>query len=263
MNRCAPCGDSSLGCVGTEVPPVNDYFLSNTGFIMSFIDLEITDVRNETPELVHLALRGGDREFHAAYHTPGQYVQAQPGTPKPGFFAIACAPGGGGLELLVKRGNPISDAITAKMRGEKLSVSAPQGKGYPLAQALGRDIFVVGVGSGMAPLRALMQTILKQRAAYGRVAFIYGARCPESFPYPSEVNAWPSQGVEVPQVCSRPAAGAWSGNVGRVQQVLQARQAPVDPSSTVFVCGMKPMVEDVSAAFARLGLGAEHIFQNY
>jgi sulfhydrogenase subunit gamma (sulfur reductase) len=224
--------------------------------------LEITDTHDETPLLCHLTLAASP-EFQNAYTIPGQYVQISAGDNKPGFFAIASAPGEKQIDLLVKRGSPSADAITHKKRGDSLSISLPAGKGYPLNPARGGDVFLIGVGSGIAPLRALMLTILKERSAYKRVVLIYGARTSCAFPFSKEMESWAASDVEVERVCSQPAADSWNGRVGRVQDVLLSRKTPVDPASTVFVCGMKSMVEDVKSAFAGLGVPADRIHQNF
>jgi sulfhydrogenase subunit gamma (sulfur reductase) len=229
---------------------------------MDFLDLTLTEVRSETTDLAHLKLKAPP-EFLSQYKTPGQYVQIKLGDAKPGFFAIAAAPGAEQLELLIKRGSPLADAICAKKAGDPLSVSAPQGKGYALDQARGKDVFVVGVGSGVAPLRALMQTMLKDRASFGKITFIYGTRCVTGFPYSGEMQAWRNRGAEVVCVCSQPGADPWDGPVGRVQQAILAREEKPGPNTIVFACGMKPMVEDLKAALATLGIPGDRVMQNF
>jgi sulfhydrogenase subunit gamma (sulfur reductase) len=229
---------------------------------MSFHKVAVAEMRNETPELLHLALRNPGAEFHAAYTAPGQYIQIRHGDLKPGFFALASGPKHGQVELLIKRGSPLTNIIADLRVGDLIEATVPQGKGYPLEQAKGRDVYLVGVGSGMAPLRALMHELLRERSAYGRIAFVYGARASGAFPYANEVDSWKNYDVDVTCACSQPAAGTWSGPVGRVQACLAAREK-VDAQSAVFVCGMKPMVEDVKAAFAKLGLADGRVFQNF
>jgi NAD(P)H-flavin reductase len=227
-----------------------------------FHDVRIAEVRTETPEHVHVAL-DAPAELLRAYSIPGQYVRVQAEGHKPGFFAIACGPARERLELLIKTGSPLAALIAAKRGGEHLSISAPEGKGYALSQATGQDVFAVGVGSGIAPLRALMHALLKTKSEYGRLHFIYGARKSTYFPYSSEVDSWKAQGVNVTKVCSQPDPGTWSGPTGRIQGILRDQHPKVGATSAVFICGMKPMVEDVTAAFVQLGLNRERVFQNY
>jgi NAD(P)H-flavin reductase len=228
----------------------------------AFHPVPIAELRDETPELFHLTLQA-PAEFLSAYTIPGQYVQMQLEPHKPGFFAIASGPSKERLEFLIKRGAPAADAIAAKKPGETLHVTAPSGKGYALMQAQGRDVYLVGVGSGLAPLRALMHTLLSRRSDYGKIHLLYGARKSHFFPYSTEVKQWANAGVAVTQVCSRPDAGSWSGATGHVQDYFKSTRPTVAAGSAVFVCGMKPMVEGVKAVFGEFGIGSDRIFQNF
>jgi len=228
----------------------------------AFTDVRITEVRQETPEHIHVALET-PAELLRAYTIPGQYIKVHVDGQKPGFFAIACGPARERLELLIKTGSVVASTIAAKKAGDSLSISAPEGKGYALDRARGQSVFAVGVGSGLAPLRALMHTLLESRSEYGQLHLYYGARKSTHVPYALELDAWGTDGVHVTKVCSQPDHGTWSGEVGRIQNVLRAQKPAVDANSAVFICGMKAMVEDVTAAFAELGLSRERVFQNF
>ena len=228
-----------------------------------FTELRVAEVRAETSELTHVSLTGALQEFLGAFKTPGQYVQIKTGENKPAFFAIACAPNAGHIELLIKRGSPVADAVARLAPGEKLLVSAPGGKGYPLEQAIGCDLVLIGVGSGIAPLRSVMHRVLERRNEFGRVWFIYGARTSCAIPYQTEMDGWGGRDIQVTHICSQPVHGSWPGRVGRVQDVLLAHPERIDANSAVFVCGMKAMVEDVKAAVEKLGLARERVFQNF
>lgn len=228
-----------------------------------FHPVKLSEARQETPWLSHLALADVPAEVLAAYKTPGQYVQIREGDGKPGFFAVACGPGRGTLEFLIKRGTPLADLLTAKRPGETLQIAAPAGKGYPLESARGHDLYLCGVGSGIAPLRAVVHAVLQDRDAFGAVKFYYGARKREDFPYADELSAWLARGVEVTRVCSQPEPGTWNSAVGRIQNVLRERRPMAAPGACVFACGMKPLVEDLKVLFPDLGVPADRVFQNF
>lgn len=229
----------------------------------TFIEMTVASSHAETHELTHLSLSGATPEFTAAYKTPGQYVQIRTGGLKPGFFAIASAPSRPQTDLLIKRGSPLADAIAATPPGSPLQVSIPAGRGYPFEQARGRNLMIIGVGSGIAPLRAVIQSVIDERDAYGAVQLIYGARSPHSIPYNAEMDAWQAREIEVIRICSQPGEHVWNGPVGRVQDAIKTAHAQLDPRCAAFVCGMKAMVEDVKATLGNLGLPPERVFQNF
>ncbi|MCZ7645454.1 MAG: hypothetical protein M5U26_09250 [Planctomycetota bacterium] len=228
-----------------------------------FHAVPLAEVRAETPELVHLALNGVPAALREAYGTPGQYVQIREGDGKPGFFALASGPGREGFEFLIKRGPPLAEALAGKKAGQDLSISAPAGKGFPAAEAVGRALFLVGVGSGLAPLRAAAHAVLDGRLKPRAVRFYYGARRPDAIPYAAETKAWAAQGIEFHAICSQPPGGVWNGRTGRVQALLEECGAHVAPDACVFACGMKDMVADAKRILAAHGLPESRVFLNF
>lgn len=82
---------------------------------------------------------------------------------KPGFFAIASAPGSdpSSIELLIKsQPGSASEGIAALPVGSALMVSAAQGKGFPLDKILPEDIDIVLMVSfkGRANLHLLLSS---------------------------------------------------------------------------------------------------------
>lgn len=228
-----------------------------------FQPVTISETGPASRELVKMVLAQPPAGLLAAYTTPGQYVQIRESEGKPGFFAIACGPGQGRIELLIKRGSPLADLIAAKRSGETLSISAPAGKGYPMAEARGRDVVLFAAGSGIAPLRAVIHTILKDRGAFKSVRLFYGARSAASFAFEEEIDAWSSAGIEITRSCSQPGDQAWTGPRGHVQDAFREAGPELDAGACVFACGMKGMVEGVKAACEACGVPAARVFQNF
>ena len=128
----------------------------------------VADAWDETPALrgVRLLLPPA----LAAQHTvPGQVLKVKT-APGEGFFALASAPSvDGSVELLFKRGGKVADAALAEaVPGGDLSVTAPFGRGFPIAPALGHDVLLFAAGSGISPIRALLQALLRRSGIQGR-----------------------------------------------------------------------------------------------
>ena len=209
---------------------------------------------DETPGLRGLVL---DSQAGPAHVAPGQYVKITTGTGE-GFYALANAPGEP-AELLVKRGSSVADALAALEMGEEVSMSPAQGKGYPLAAHEGRDIWLFAAGSGIAPIRATVRAILAERSRYGDVRLYHGSRTAEEFAYAGEHARWRAGGIDI--FCVVSAAGAaWTGSIGRVQDLLRT---PPSPHSVAYVCGMKGMISQVSETLCGLGVAKDRIFLNY
>lgn len=192
--------------------------------------------------------------------TPGQYVRvfAAGGD---SFFAIATGwpTRSERIELLVKRGGRVADRVVASSRHERLLVSGPLGKGFPVERAAGHDVLLVATGSGVGAVRALVQRLLAERVTTGRLRLVVGARRPDGFAFDSEMESLRHQKVEVVRTVSRPGGSAWRGPTGHVQNHL----GEFRPDGTVvFLCGQRAMVAQVTELLVSRGLPQERIFLN-
>jgi NAD(P)H-flavin reductase len=209
---------------------------------------------DETPSMLGLQLAAPTIE--AAHRAPGQFLTLAASTP----VAIASAPGHG-LELLVKRDGTAHEILGGLVAGASIDIDGPSGHGYPLARHEGRDLVLLGAGSGIAPLRAVVQAVLDQRSRWGAVHVYYGHREPDEFAYRREAPMWQAAGVTLVEVVSGVANG-WAGARGRVHDALAAAPPRLD-GAVAYVCGMAEMVADATATLTRLGMRAEDVFRNY
>ncbi|HEY6106166.1 MAG TPA: oxidoreductase [Anaeromyxobacteraceae bacterium] len=205
---------------------------------------------------------GGLGESH---RVPGQVVKIRTSAGE-GYFALASAPAPDRrADLLVKRGGRIADAaVAAAAPGRALELTAPFGKGFPVAEAEGRDVLLFAAGSGIAPIRSLVQHLLGRRDGFGRVTLFYGQRRGADFAYRREHPLWERGGVRV-VLCPSREDDAWQGVRGYVQEVARSLafggSSPGD--SVAFVSGMHAMVDDVRAVLGRAGVPPARVHLNF
>src|SRR5512136_1764840 len=149
---------------------------------------------DETPSL--RALRLGLGPLARSHSLPGQVVKVHAPSGE-AYFALASAPSAdGAAELLVKRGGRIADEIVAAgIPGARIGITAPFGKGFPVAVAEGRDVLLFAAGSGIAPIRALLQHVMAHRNRFARVTLFYGQRRGADFAYRAEQLDWERHGI--------------------------------------------------------------------
>lgn len=210
---------------------------------------------------LRLALPAAFARQHVA---PGQVVRARTAAGE-AFFALATAPSPAGVaELLVKRGGRVAEAVIAAARpGASVELTPPFGKGFPLEEAVGRDVLLFAAGSAIAPVRALVQALIARRDAFGRITLFYGQRHGAEFAYREEHLGWERRGVRV-ILCPSGEDDAWTGVRGRVQEVARSVAfggAPPE-DAVAFVCGMTAMVNDVRAVLAAAGVPPERVHLN-
>lgn len=200
-----------------------------------------------------------------AHQRPGQLVKVRTEAGE-GFFALSSAPSAdGAVELLVKRGGKVADAAIGRAApGGRLAVTEPFGNGFAVEEAVHRDVLLFAAGSGIAPVRSLVQHVLRHRGDFRLVTLFYGQRRGAEFAYRAEHLDWERGGVRV-VLCPSREDDAWQGVRGRVQEVARSigfgGSAPEE--TVAFVAGMKAMVEDVRRTLGDAGIPPARVHANF
>ncbi|GAB1692675.1 FAD/NAD(P)-binding protein [Krasilnikovia sp. M28-CT-15] len=188
----------------------------------------------------------------------------------PGQFAMLTAYGIGEVPISLSGVEPdgrlihtiravgaVTRALTATAPGGTIGVRGPFGTGWDLPDAAGGDVVIVAGGIGLAPLRPLVLAALADRARYGRISLLVGARTPADLLYPDELHRWRDDGIDVEVTVDRPDDG-WTGHVGVVTTVLAG--ARYDPANTTaFLCGPEVMMRFTAQGLLARGLAAEQV----
>jgi ferredoxin-NADP reductase len=197
-------------------------------------------------------------------HRPGQHVDVRLTAPD-GYqaersYSIASPPEQAGVvELTVER---IEDGEVSSYFGEVLSpgdqveMRGPIGGYFAWEASQGGPLFLVGGGSGVAPLMAM----LRHRAAVGAhvpARLLYSVRSPEDVIYRDELArlAGAGDGLEVIYTYTRFAPPGWSGYARRIDaDMLSETLTALGTSARIFVCGPTLLVETVADSLVRLGV---------
>jgi NAD(P)H-flavin reductase len=152
----------------------------------------------------------------------------------------------------------VTRAIARLKPGDKLGVRGPFGTAWPAEQFRGRDVIVAAGGLGLAPLRPAIYHFIRNRADYGRVTVLYGARTPADLLYANEYEQWRAAGLDV-QVTVDVGSPEWRGAIGFVTAPLA--QLPLDPARTVvFTCGPEVMMRFIASGAVGRGVPPERVF---
>ena len=137
--------------------------------------------------------------------------------------------------------------------GDIVGLRGPYGTRYPLDDFKGKEVFIVGGGVGLAPLRALLYALFNDVNDYKKIILRYGARTAADIIYKSEIDLWSARGshVDVKVTCDV-GDPSWSGHVGLVTTILKTEALNID-NAVAIVCGPPIMMK--FATFKLLDLG--------
>jgi NAD(P)H-flavin reductase len=222
------------------------------------VTLQIRDITSATPRsrLLSVDLAGRTLPFR-----PGQAVMAAThGHDERRPYSIACSPERaaetGRLELLVslEEGGEPGSHLSHVNTGGLIDVEGPLGQfTFPEDPAQARVLLVAG-GTGVAPLRAMLDHALRLRKA-PLMSLLYSARRTDEFAFIDELRGYARSGrIELHQTVTRDDSTSWEGGRGRIgrahfQSVLH------DPRDTLcFVCGPPLLVTESVATLTSLGV---------
>jgi NAD(P)H-flavin reductase len=215
-----------------------------------YATVQVAAVRHETADTVTLRLATADTGLLAS--RPGQFVMvAQAAQTAPPISISRIRPDG--LELTVRDVGPATTALTALGPGARLSLRGPFGRPWPVESAQGGDVVIVGGGIGLAPLRPVIDAILRERHRY-RALYVYlGARTPRDRMFVEEVQAIAGRtDLEIAEIVDR-AGPEWFGRVGVVTQLLD-QATWTGERTTAFICGPDRMMQATARALAARGV---------
>ncbi len=199
-----------------------------------------------TKHLEWETVEGGRFDFVA-----GQFVsmtRVRDGDEHTRAYSLASAPrADAGFDLCLNRvpGGLFSNYLCDLAPGAIVDFSGPHGF-FILRQPIERDLVFIATGTGIAPIRGMLEALFAPGAALDREAWLlFGVRYRETILYREEFERLAAREPRfhfVPTL-SR-AASDWTGERGHVQEQLRARFAG-RRDFDAYVCGLKAMVDDV------------------
>ena len=123
----------------------------------------------------------------------------------------------------------------------------------------GKNVFFIGGGIGMAPIRTIMVYLLDNRKDYGDISLLYGAKTPADLSFQSDMPEWlERKDLNVTLTIDNPAEG-WEHKVGLIPNVL--KEIGPKPKDTIAVlCGPPIMIKFTLAALVELGFPDDQIY---
>ena len=193
-------------------------------------------------------------------HRAGQHVDvrltAEDGYQAQRSYSISSAPDGTRIALTVVQveDGEVSPYLAGELRpGDQIELRGPIGGYFVWEPEHGGPLLLVGGGSGLAPLMAM----IRLRAAVGSDAearLLVSSRSWEDILYRAELERLAGNGLTVLHTLTASRPPGWTGYVRRVDPDMLAEIGPgPDARPHVFVCGPTPFVEAVAEALVTLG----------
>jgi sulfhydrogenase subunit gamma (sulfur reductase) len=203
-------------------------------------------------KLVQVKLDDPEARKHFVF-APGQFAEMS-------VFGVGEAPFGLAnsvdhdetLEFAINRVGTVTDALFQLDVGDQVGVRGPLGNSFPMAQFKGRDVFIIGGGIGGAPLRPVIQTILRNRTEYGKLTILWAARTPDLLVFTDEYEQWQAQpNVEMHLTVDKATEG-WTHSEGLITTLIE-KVKPSPANAVTITCGPPIMIKFTMQTLEKLG----------
>lgn len=203
------------------------------------------------------------RNFHFAFpekprfdFKSGQFVMAE--VPREGKtvrkpYSIASPPHWTDrIELCIKKveGGYVSTYFFGLTTGYVMPMEGPLGV-FALKPPLAPHLLFVATGTGVAPLRAMIYTLLHEGHT-GKITLILGVRYENEILFDAEFKKMAEEHYNFEYIATVSRPETWQGEKGYVQDQIRKRFA--DPQGReVYACGLVPMINGLKDTLTELG----------
>ncbi len=218
--------------------------------------VEVKDLATEIKLLRVELLNGGNEAFKACQ--PGQFAFVSAfGFGEAPFGIANTSQRGPYLDFAVNRLGSVTTGLHELGEGDLVGVRGPLGNWFPMDQFKGKNLIVLGGGIGGAPLRPVIQTVLDNRADYGRLTILWAARHPTLLVFTDEYAAWRAAPDTTLHLTVDQADEKWDRNVGLITQLLE-KVAPSPENAVTITCGPPIMIYYVTRLLEKMGFVAKN-----
>jgi 2-polyprenylphenol hydroxylase and related flavodoxin oxidoreductases len=223
----------------------------------SFIEAEVLNVVTETSNIKTFTLK--PRE--AIPFKAGQFMEVSvPGVGEAPFTPSSNHNIADKLDFTIMNVGRVTKLLHEIEKGKIVGLRGPYGTAYPISEWKNKEVFIVGGGVGLAPLRALLYALFNNVGDYKKIIVKYGARTSKDIVYVNEIESWKRRAANVDIGLTVDIGDeSWKGNVGLVTTVL--RDSGVDINNAVsIVCGPPIMMKFVTFKLIDMGFKDSQIY---
>ena len=203
-------------------------------------------------------MNGGNEAFQEC--KPGQFVFLSAfGVGEAPFGIASTVQRSKCLEFAVQRLGSVTTELHELGEGDLVGVRGPLGNWFPMENFQGKNLIVIGGGIGGAPLRPVIQTVLDNRADYGKFTILWAARHPSLLVFTDEYHEWRSAPDTQLHLTVDNPDPTWNHHVGLITELLEG-VAPSPENAITITCGPPIMIYYVNKVLEKLGFQPKQNF---
>ncbi|MFH1825696.1 MAG: FAD/NAD(P)-binding protein [bacterium] len=221
------------------------------------VKAKIEKVITETPNIKTFVLRPEEPLNFLA----GQFMQVTvPGVGECPFTPSSDQNITETLEFTIMKTGEVTGRMHSLKAGDVLGVRGPYGQPYPIKDFYGKEVYIVGGGCGLAPLRALLFALFHEVKNLKKIEARLGCKTPADISYRRAIEKdWKTK--EKTRIVTTVDQGddTWKGNVGVVTTIIKDGDVDINNAVAVVV-GPPIMMKFATVELLKLGFESKDIY---
>jgi len=218
---------------------------------------EITDIIDESPTIKTFVVVPEEK---IKFQT-GQFVELTlPGEGEAPFTPSSSPADTEKMDITIMKAGRMTGLLHECNKGRKVGIRGPYGNGYPVDDFVGKEVYIVGGGVGLAPIRSLFLTLVDRIKDFKSVVCRFGAKTPDDFIYKKTLfGVWQKiDGVDMKLTVDK-GNGQWKGPVGVVTTILEPKDVDIK-NAVAIVCGPPIMMKFATLKLLDFGFKTKDIY---
>lgn len=214
----------------------------------------IEDIKTETSDTKTFRVCFTDKDLADSFdYQQGQFMELSVPGAGEAPISISSSPSRKEfLEFTIRAAGKVTKSIHMLKKGDNFYIRGPYGNSFPFKEIQGKNLYFIGGGIGLAPLRSIINMVMDNRNNFRHIKILYGARTPDDFCFKDELKEWKKiPDTELWLTVDTPAEG-WGGLVGVVTELW--KETYINPENAIsIVCGPPIMIKLVVCKLLKSG----------
>lgn len=205
-------------------------------------EAEITERIQESPDIFTIKMRLDNKIAPQYAFAPGQFNMLYLyGIGEIPISIVAYEKESGILTHTIRVVGRLTNGFNVLKKGDKIGIRGPFGRGWPLEEAINKDIVIITGGLGAVPLTAAVNYILGHRDKYGELKILQGVKCSAEHIYCERYDIWSNAPGTKVILSADEGDPNWPWAVGFVTE--QIKNLKLNPDNTIaLTCGPEIMM---------------------
>ncbi len=225
--------------------------------------MEVLETKQHTADVKSVRLRFKNAEEAAGFNfRVGQFGMFSAfGTGESTFNICSSSNWKDFIEFCFRKTGKVTEVLWGLNEGDTIGFRGPYGNSYPMEQWEGKNLIFIGGGIAMPPIRCAIWYALENRAKFGDVTVLYGARAVRDLVFVDELDQWAEYERTRVIRCVDPGGETpeWKHEIGLIPHVLEKAAIPAE-NSVALVVGPPIMIKFTLPVLDKMGISPKDIY---